>query len=233
MNILFFFSFFPLPHFIPSENHILLPSPPTSTHKHNRTGPLLLFDLPSFFQFQFLTHNTHLTNLFLNHDFMPKPSTELGSWSGQWAQSSENHAVLPSPLTSTHAHNRFSSFVWSSFFFSISISVSVSYPQFSLFLPSSICIWFFFLSSLFLSQLFLVGLNQWLLGLKWWVVSVVARFRSVMVGFGGGHLDVGWVSRWRSGLRLGFWVSVVSWSQFLCLNSNCGWYGEWWRRGLN
>ena len=62
---------------------------------------------------------------------------------------------------------------------------------------------------------------------------MVARFRSVMVGFGGGHLDVGWVSRWRSGLRLGFWVSVVSWSQFLCLNSNCGWYGEWWRRGLN
>ena len=92
------------------------------------------------------------------------------------------------------------------------------------------CLWwflcisfdFFFLSSLFLSQLFLVGLNWWLLGLKWWVVSVVVRFGLVMVGFGGGHLGVGWVSRWRSGLRLGFRVSVVSRSQFL-----------WWRRGLN
>ena len=60
-------------------------------------------------------------------------------------------------------------------------------------------LWFFFLSSLFLSQLFLVGLNWWLLGLKWWVVSVVVRFGLVMVGFGGGHLGVGWISRWRSG----------------------------------
>ena len=34
-------------------------------------------------------------------------------------------------------------------------------------------------------------------------------------------------------MRLGFWVSVVSRSQFLCLSSNGGWYGEWWRRGLN
>ena len=81
----------------------------------------------------------------------------------------------------------------------------------------------FFFSSLFLSQLFLVSLNRWLLGLKWWVVSVVAKFGLVMMGFGGGHLSVGWVSRWRSGygsrwrsgLRLGFWVSVVSRSQFL------------------
>ena len=32
------------------------------------------------------------------------------------------------------------------------------------------------------------------------VGSVVARFRLVMVGFGGGHLDVGWVSRRRSSL---------------------------------
>ena len=54
---------------------------------------------------------------------------------------------------------------------------------------------FFSLSSLFLSQLFLVGLNRWLLGLKWWVVLVIARFGLLMVGFGGGHLGVGWVSR--------------------------------------
>ena len=33
---------------------------------------------------------------------------------------------------------------------------------------------FFSLSSLILSQLFLVGLNRWLLGLKWWVVLVVS-----------------------------------------------------------
>ena len=39
-------------------------------------------------------------------------------------------------------------------------------PLFNLFL-------IFFLSSLFLSQLFLIGLNRWLLGLKCWVVSVV------------------------------------------------------------
>ena len=69
--------------------------------------------------------------------------------------------------------------------------------------PLQFFIFIFFVCSLFLSQLFLVGLNQWLLGLKWWVVSVVAKFRLVMVGFGGGHLSVGWVSRWRSGL-IGF-----------------------------
>ena len=50
---------------------------------------------------------------------------------------------------------------------------------------------FFSLSSLFLYHIFLVRLNQWLLGLKWWVVSVVARFGLVMVGFSGGHLGVG------------------------------------------
>ena len=49
----------------------------------------------------------------------------------------------------------------------------------------------------------MVGLNWWLLDLKWWVVSVVARFGLVMVGFGGGHLGVGWVSRWRSSLSHG------------------------------
>ena len=43
---------------------------------------------------------------------------------------------------------------------------------------------------------------------------MVARFRSVMVGFGGGHLDVGWVSRWRLGfwdwvtVEIGLWVMV-------------------------
>ena len=44
---------------------------------------------------------------------------------------------------------------------------------------------FFFLSYLFLSQLFLVGLNQWLLGLKWWVVSVVEieLWVTVEIGF--------------------------------------------------
>ena len=41
------------------------------------------------------------------------------------------------------------------------------------------------------------------MGLKWWVVSVVARFGLVMVGFGGGHLGVGCVSRWRSSLSHG------------------------------
>ena len=56
---------------------------------------------------------------------------------------------------------------------------------------------------MFVSQLFLVGLNRWLLGLKWVVVSVVAWFGLVMVGFGGGHLSVGWVSRWRSSLSHG------------------------------
>ena len=30
---------------------------------------------------------------------------------------------------------------------------------------------------------------------------MVARFRLVMVGFGGGHLGVGWVSRWKSNLN--------------------------------
>ena len=38
---------------------------------------------------------------------------------------------------------------------------------------------------------------------------MVARFGLVMVGFGGGHLGVGWVSRWRLGLRLGFWGWVT------------------------
>ena len=32
---------------------------------------------------------------------------------------------------------------------------------------------------------------------------VVARFGLVMVGFGVGHLGVGWVSRWRSSLSHG------------------------------
>ena len=32
---------------------------------------------------------------------------------------------------------------------------------------------------------------------------MVARFGLVMVGFGGGHLGVGWVSRWRSNLSHG------------------------------
>ena len=44
---------------------------------------------------------------------------------------------------------------------------------------------FFFLSSLFLSQLFLVGLNRWLLGLKWWVVSVVFSGGDRVMGHGG------------------------------------------------
>ena len=63
---------------------------------------------------------------------------------------------------------------------------------------------------------------------------MVARFGLVMVGFDGGHLGVGWVSQWRSGygsrwrmgLRLGFWILVVSRSQFLCFSSNGGRYGE-------
>ena len=38
---------------------------------------------------------------------------------------------------------------------------------------------------------------------------MVARFGLVMVGFGGGHLGVGWVSQWRLGLRLGFWGWVT------------------------
>ena len=38
---------------------------------------------------------------------------------------------------------------------------------------------------------------------------MVARFELVMVGFSGGHLGVGWVSQWRSGLRLGFWGWVT------------------------
>ena len=50
-------------------------------------------------------------------------------------------------------------------------------PLFNLFL-------IFFLSSLFLSQLILVGLNQWLLGLKWWVVSMVEIELWVMVEIG-------------------------------------------------
>ena len=40
---------------------------------------------------------------------------------------------------------------------------------------------------------------------------MVARFGLVMVGFGGSHLGVGWVSRWRSGLRLGFRGWVTAW----------------------
>ena len=32
---------------------------------------------------------------------------------------------------------------------------------------------------------------------------MVTRFGLVMVGFGGGHLGVGWVSRWRSSLSHG------------------------------
>ena len=32
---------------------------------------------------------------------------------------------------------------------------------------------------------------------------MVARFGLVMVGFGGGHLGVGWVLRWRSSLSHG------------------------------
>ena len=49
----------------------------------------------------------------------------------------------------------------------------------------------------------MVGLNRWLLGLKSWVVLVVARFGLVMVGFDGGHLGVGWISQWRSSLSHG------------------------------
>ena len=40
---------------------------------------------------------------------------------------------------------------------------------------------------------------------------MVARFGLVMMGFDGGHLGVGWVLRWRSGLRLGFWGWVTAW----------------------
>ena len=93
-------------------------------------------------------------------------------------------------------------------------------PLYSIFdfFPSLLCIFLSFLSLsplqfvfdfffspsfLFLSQLFLVVLNPWLLGLKWWVVSVVARFGLVVVGFDGGRLGVGWVLRWRSGLSYG------------------------------
>ena len=39
--------------------------------------------------------------------------------------------------------------------------------------------------------MFLVRLNWRLLGLKYWVGSMVARFELV-VGFGGGRLGVGW-----------------------------------------
>jgi len=54
--------------------------------------------------------------------------------------------------------------------------------------------------------------------LKWWVVSVVAKFGLVMVGFCGGHLGVGWVSRWRSSLSHGGdWV--FGFQLFLGLNS--------------
>ena len=51
--------------------------------------------------------------------------------------------------------------------------------------PLKFFIFIFFLSSLFLSQMFLVGLNQWLLGLKWWVVSVVEieLWVTVEIGF--------------------------------------------------
>ena len=66
---------------------------------------------------------------------------------------------------------------------------------------------FFFLSSLFLSQLFVVGLNWWLLGLKWWVVSVVAMVEiglwvTVEIGFLG--------FSWCSGGDLLRWVAVVA-----------------------
>ena len=67
-------------------------------------------------------------------------------------------------------------------------------PLFNLYL----ILFFFSLLCFFLNYF----LNQWLLGLRW-VVSVVARFGLVMVGFGGGHLSVGWVSRWRSSLSHG------------------------------
>ena len=66
---------------------------------------------------------------------------------------------------------------------------------------------FFFLSSLFLSQLFVVGLNWWLLGLKWWVVSVVAMVEiglwvTVEIGFLGFN--------WCFGGDLLRWVAVVA-----------------------
>ena len=113
------------------------------------------------------------------------------------------------PLWHSLTFHFFDSPSFLSFFFFVYLSFSVS-PLFPLYLIffstllyfflSFLCLSllqfvfdFFSLSSLFLSQLFLVGLNRWLLGLKWGVVSVVAWFGLVMMGFGGGHLGVGWV----------------------------------------
>ena len=47
---------------------------------------------------------------------------------------------------------------------------------------------------------------------------MVARFRLVMVGFGGGHLGVSWVSRWRSSLSH---------------DGDRVFGSRWWRHGLN
>ena len=61
---------------------------------------------------------------------------------------------------------------------------------------------------------------------------MVARFGLVMVGFGGGHLGVGWVSWWRSGLRLGFWgwvtVEIGLWATAWLESVGAG---LWWRSG--
>ena len=68
---------------------------------------------------------------------------------------------------------------------------------------------------------------------------MVARF-GLVVGFGGGHLGVGWVSRWRSGLRLDFWgwvtVEIGLWltAWLESVGAALWWrsgYGSW--RGLN
>ena len=81
----------------------------------------------------------------------------------------------------------------------------------------------------------MVWLNWWLLDLKWWVVSVIARFGLVVVvwvltGFHGGdrvwvtvEIRFGYGSQWRLGLRSALGFSCLSLFSRLGFSSGGSW----------
>ncbi|KAK7861370.1 hypothetical protein CFP56_011385, partial [Quercus suber] len=77
-----FFFFFSQLHFIPSENHFFssLASHINTEAQQNRSSSS--FRSSFIFQFQFPTHKTHLTHLFLALKLYASPSAESRSCSG-------------------------------------------------------------------------------------------------------------------------------------------------------